>query len=71
MRVEIKNGKYRMIHGPVEALECLTREWPVRDGPYFDAAKKSCEAAIARAKPASEARDIFISASLEAFLRVH
>jgi hypothetical protein len=66
VRVEFPRRLPRIIDGPVAALEILDSEWPVRQGRHYEAARAMCEAARARLTSPDAARDIFISASIEA-----
>ncbi len=59
-------GSSELIRGPEQALEFLTGRWPVTEGSYYDLAKSKCAAAAQRRASAEEAREIFISAAIEA-----
>lgn len=61
----------QLVCGPIEALRCLNDLWPDRRGPYYVAARSYCRAAIDGRKSAEEAREVFISAALEADLTAH
>jgi hypothetical protein len=66
IRIEFPRRRVEVIEGPVSALALLDSEWPVRKGRHYEAARASCKAALARHVSAEAARDIFISASIEA-----
>lgn len=66
VHLEFSRRSTRIVDGPVAALALLDRDWPVRSGRHYDAAKAMCEAAQARLTSAEAAREIFISASIEA-----
>lgn len=71
VRVETKDGEYKSVQSPEEALDCLVHEWPVDDGRFLADAKRICAQAVEAQEPTAAARDAFVSASLEAFLRIH
>lgn len=66
IRIEFSPRRMRVVDGPVAALDVLDREWPVRNGRHYEAAKAMCRAAQARLTSPEAAREIFISASIEA-----
>ena len=66
IRLEFPLRRARIIEGPVAALDILDSDWPVSNGRHYEAAKAMCRAALARLTSAEAARDIFISASIEA-----
>ena len=66
--IRIGYGSSELVRGPEQALEYLTRRWPVTEGPYYDLAKLKCAAAAERRASAEEAREIFISAAIEAYV---
>jgi hypothetical protein len=66
VRLEFPRRLPRVIDGPRAALEMLDNEWPARNGRHYTAAKEMCKSAIARLTSPDAARDIFISASIEA-----
>lgn len=66
VRIQFSRRRTRVVDGPVAALELLDCEWPVRKGRHYDAAKTMCRAALARLTSPDAAREIFISASIEA-----
>lgn len=66
IRIEFPRRLPRVVDGPMAALEMLDNEWPVRGGRHYSAAKEMCRAAAARLTSPEAARDIFISASIEA-----
>jgi len=66
IRIEFPRRLPRVVEGPVAALDMLDNEWPVRKGRHYAAAKEMCRAAAARLTSAEAAREIFISASIEA-----
>ena len=66
VHIEFPRRLPRIVDGPIAALEMLDNEWPVRNGRHYAAAKEMCRAAAARLTSPDAARDIFISASIEA-----
>lgn len=66
VRLQFSRSRTRVVDGPVAALDMLDREWPVQKGRHYEAAKAQCQAALARLTSPEAARDIFISASIEA-----
>ncbi|MCA1404174.1 DUF982 domain-containing protein [Ensifer sp. IC3342] len=68
--ISMLDGKCRTVIGPLDAMKCLQREWPVRGGAYYSYAVRTCEAALKRQKTPSDARAAFICASREAFLTI-
>jgi len=66
IHIEFPRRLPRVVDGPVAALDILDNEWPVRKGRHYAAAKEVCRAAAARLTSAEAAREIFISASIEA-----
>lgn len=64
--IEFPQRLPRVVDGPLAALELLDHEWPVRKGRHYMAAKEMCRAAAARLTSPEAAREIFISASIEA-----
>lgn len=66
IRIEYPRRLPRVVDGPKAALELLDNEWPARRGRHYAAAKEVCHAAIARLTSAEAAREVFISASIEA-----
>lgn len=68
--IELSPGKRRMVDGPLSALECLNSEWPVRNGRYLEEAISMCHAALERMRSAEEAREVFLSATIEAAVGV-
>jgi hypothetical protein len=66
IRIEYPRRLPRVVEGPVAALDMLDNEWPVRKGRHYMAAREMCQAAAARLTSAEAAREIFISASIEA-----
>lgn len=64
--VQFPRRRPLVIDGPVAALQILDQEWPVRKGHHYVAARETCRAAVARLTSPEAARDIFISASIEA-----
>src|SRR4051812_33230995 len=64
-------GKNRMRHsvlGPAEALEFLRSAWPTKTGRHYQNAETTCMKALHRQCSSEEAREVFISALLEANL---
>lgn len=66
IHIEFPRRRSRLIDGPVAALQVLDTDWPVRNGRHYEAAKASCQAALARLTSPDAARETFISASIEA-----
>ena len=66
IRLEFPRRRARIITGPVAALDILDSDWPVSEGRHYEAARAVCQAARARLTSPEAARDIFISASIEA-----
>ncbi|CAD7034765.1 hypothetical protein REJC140_03358 [Pseudorhizobium endolithicum] len=66
--IRIGYGSSELIRGPEQALEYLTGRWPVTNGRYYDLAKLKCAAALERRASAEEAREVFISAAIEAYV---
>jgi hypothetical protein len=66
--VRIGYGSSELIRGPDQALDYLTHRWPVREGRYYELAKLRCAAAAERRGSAEEAREVFISAAIEAYV---
>lgn len=66
LRLEFPRRLVRVVDGPRAALDLLDNEWPARRGRHHAAAKEMCRSAIARLTSAEAAREIFISASIEA-----
>lgn len=66
IRIEFPRRRPRLVDGPVAALRLLDTEWPVRNGRHYEAARASCHAALARLTSPEAAREVFISASIEA-----
>ena len=64
--VRIGYGPTETIRGPSEAFEYLNSRWPIVEGIYHDLAEQKCRAAMERKAFAEEARDIFVSAAIEA-----
>jgi hypothetical protein len=71
VRIKMPHGMQRNVEGPVAALDLLNQEWPARRGRHYEAAKSVCRAALERMTSAEAAREIFISASIEAAVAVH
>jgi hypothetical protein len=71
IRIKMPHGRQRVVDGPVAALNLLDQEWPVRDGHHYSAARTMCQAALARMTSVEAAREIFISASIEAAVHIH
>lgn len=65
VHVRVGNGHSETIHGPKDALDCLTNRWPGADGPHYIKARRECMAAIERKVSPDVARDIFIAASIK------
>lgn len=70
IRIEFPRRLPRVVDGPVAALEILDNEWPVRQGHHYAAAREVCRAAAARLTSAETAREVFISASIEAAIPI-
>ena len=66
IRIEFPRRLPRVVDGPIAALDMLDNEWPVRNGRHYTAAREVCRAAAARLTSAETAREVFISASIEA-----
>ncbi|AXV16489.1 DUF982 domain-containing protein [Neorhizobium sp. SOG26] len=66
--IRIGYGLPEPIPGPVEAIECLEHRWPHNSGLYFELALLRCEAAARRASSIEEAREMFMSAAIEAYV---
>jgi hypothetical protein len=66
VRVRVGNGFSETIGGPEEALHCLTYRWPAVGGNQFDTARLKCLRALQKQASCEEARDVFISAAIEA-----
>ena len=66
IHIEFPRRLPRVVDGPIAALAMLDNEWPVRQGRHYAAAKEMCQAAAARLTSPEAAREIFISASIEA-----
>lgn len=66
VRLEFSRRLSRVVDGPRAALDVLDNEWPAPRGRHHAAARETCRAAIARLTSPDAARDIFISASIEA-----
>ncbi|TDK34303.1 DUF982 domain-containing protein [Rhizobium deserti] len=64
--VRVGFGMPEAIRGPREALECLTYRWPAQRGQHYQAAKRSCTAALTKQLLCDQARDAFMRASIEA-----
>lgn len=68
--LEFSRKLARDVEGPRAALELLDNEWPARQGRHYSAARDMCRAAIARLTSAEAAREIFISAVIEAAVTI-
>ncbi|WP_041364057.1 DUF982 domain-containing protein [Neorhizobium galegae] len=66
--VRIGYGSSELIRGPAEAAHYLQHRWPADTGLYFEMAVRRCGTAINLATSAEEAREIFISAAIEAYV---
>lgn len=66
--IRIGYGSSELVRGPEEACDYLTRRWPTSEGTYYGVALRKCTAAIDRRVPAEEARELFISAAIEAYV---
>lgn len=66
--VRIGYGSSELVCGPEQALDYLTRRWPVAEGAYYELARLKCAAAAERHASAEEAREVFISAAIEAYV---
>lgn len=66
VRLEFPRRLPRLVDGPKAALELLDNEWPSSRGRHYAAAREVCRAAMARLTSPDAAREIFISASIEA-----
>jgi hypothetical protein len=64
--VRVGYGMPEAIRGPREALEYLTYRWPAERGQHYQAAKRSCTAALTNRLPCDQAREAFMRASIEA-----
>jgi hypothetical protein len=64
--VRIGYGNPEAIRGPAEAVDCLEHRWPHNSGIYFDLAHRRCSAASSLTTSAEEARELFMSAAIEA-----
>jgi hypothetical protein len=71
IEVGFTQGDAATVSGPSDALHCMADRWPDRRGPLYVAARSVCRAAIDGRRSAEEAREIFISAALEANLTTH
>ncbi|NLS01392.1 DUF982 domain-containing protein [Rhizobium sp. P38BS-XIX] len=71
IEVGFTQGGFQVVTGPSEALKCMANLWPDRRGPLYVAARSLCRAAIDGRKSAEEAREMFISATREAHLKMH
>lgn len=68
--IRIGYGLAEPIRGPAEAVDCLEHRWPDRSGMYFEMALARCETASKRTSSIEEAREMFMSAAIEAFVLV-
>ncbi|AXV17845.1 DUF982 domain-containing protein (plasmid) [Neorhizobium sp. SOG26] len=66
--IRIGYGLPEAIRGPLEAIECLEHRWPQNAGLYFELALRRCETAARRASSNEEAREMFMSAAIEAYV---
>jgi hypothetical protein len=66
VRIRTGTGLAENVQGPEEALHCLTYRWPASEGNHFDAARLKCVLVLQKRAACEEARDIFISAAIEA-----
>lgn len=71
VRIRMPHGIQRNVEGPVAALNLLDEEWPASRGRHYDDARSACRAALERMASPEAAREIFISASIEAAVAVH
>ena len=71
IEVGFAQDTFQVVTGPSEALNCMANLWPDRRGPLYVAARSLCRAAIDGRKSAEEAREMFISATREARLKMH
>ena len=71
IEVGFARGSFQLVTGPSDALNCMANLWPDRRGPLYVAARSLCRAAIDGRKSAEEAREMFISATREAHLKMH
>lgn len=66
VRIRAGAGLAESVRGPEEALHCLTYRWPAAEGSCFDTARRKCVLALQKRAACEEARDVFISAAIEA-----
>ena len=71
VEIGLECGSPFLVTGPLEPLNCMANLWPDRRGPSYVAARSLCRAAINGRKSAEEAREMFISALIEANLPNH
>ena len=64
--ISLSSHTLQAVDGQQAALVFLDGDWPTRKGRHYQAAKATCEAALARLTSAEAAREVFISASIEA-----
>ena len=64
--VRIGYGMAESVRSPAEACEYLSYRWPNSEGVYLELARRKCLAAKERRASAEEARELFISAAIEA-----
>lgn len=66
--IRIGYGASELVRGPAQACDYLARRWPFVDGIYHELAERKCRAAMERKASNEEARDVFISAAIEAYV---
>lgn len=66
--IRIGYGGSELVRGPEQACDYLTNRWPFFEGVYHDLAERKCRAAMERRASSEEARDIFVSAAMEAYV---
>lgn len=59
-------GSDEFLHGPVEAMDFLLKEWPAKKGPKHRAAVQACHDAIDGGRPTSISRKALVAAAREA-----
>ncbi|MGY5808767.1 DUF982 domain-containing protein [Rhizobium sp. LEGMi198b] len=59
-------GEFRTIRSSLEALDCLSTDWPAEEDQAYEDALMICRAAVEGKSTAELARDAFIVAAYEA-----
>ncbi|CAD7044483.1 hypothetical protein REJC140_03825 [Pseudorhizobium endolithicum] len=64
--IRIGYGMREPVRGPAEAYHYLSYRWPSGEYVHLELARQKCQAATERGASSEEARELFITAAMEA-----